>query len=81
MKNLETCVELFVNIIYRHRSAGLSALRHLVNNLALFFCDLFTVLPHQHVIKLVNTNTIQHTAHGTRHSTAHTPQTLSSCTI
>ena len=40
-------------LLFRHRSTGFTPLKNLINNLALFFLDLFTVMERERVIALV----------------------------
>lgn len=46
-------LKLFVSLIRNHKTHGLSLLKRLALNIGLFFTDMFTVLPHQLVLSLL----------------------------
>jgi hypothetical protein len=53
LKHFDALIQVIVAILYKHRTVGLTSVKHLIHNLALFFNDLFSVLEKERVVGFI----------------------------
>jgi hypothetical protein len=53
--HFDKLIRVIVTILYKHRTVGLTSVKHLIHNLALFFNDLFSVLEKDRVLGFIST--------------------------